>query len=90
MERIQLQRKYLKPNQKPDRISGNVSTFLKILRSANNPGLKAKLEGNDQLILKGSVIFESKYIYYFLETDGSIWMDLIAFSTSIFSSFSIS
>jgi len=63
---------------------GNVSTFLKILKSANNSGLKAKSERSDQLILKGPTIFESEYIYCFSKVDGSVWIDLTFFSVSIF------
>ncbi len=47
----------------------DVLIFLKIPRSANNLRLKAKSEGNDQSILKGSAIFEDEYICYFLKAD---------------------
>ncbi len=50
----------------------DISIFLKIPRSANNPGSKAKSERNDQSILEDLAIFEDEYIYYFLGIDGLI------------------
>ena len=72
----------MEASQELDQISGGVPTFLGIPRSANNPGSKAKSERSDQSILKGSVIFKSKYTYYFLETNDSVWIDLAGFSIS--------
>ena len=55
---------------------------LRILRSANNLGSKAKLEGNDQSISKDPTIFENKYTCCFLRTNDLIWIDLTLFSVS--------
>ncbi len=64
------------------------STLLRILRSANNPRLKAKSEKNNQSIPKSSTILEGKCTCYLSEADGSIWIDLTAFSAStLFNSF---
>ena len=64
-------------------MSGGVSTFLKILRSVNNPGSKAKSEKNNQSIPKGSIILESECIYYFSKVDNAILIDLATFSVFI-------
>ncbi len=48
-------------------MSGDVSTFLKILKSVNNLKSKAKSEDNDQSIPKDLVTFEGEYIYCFFE-----------------------
>ncbi len=68
---------------------GDVSTFLRILRSVSSSGLKVKLEGSDQSILEGPTIFEDKCICCLLGIDGLVWMDLAVSSVSIFSNSSM-
>jgi len=46
--------------------------FLRISKSANNPGLKVKLERNNQSILKGPAIFEGECICCFPGTNGLV------------------
>ncbi len=53
-------------------MSGDILIFLKIPRSANNPGLKAKSEKNNQLILKSSTVFKSECICCFSKIDNTV------------------
>ncbi len=72
-------------------MSRGVSTFLKISRLTNNLKDKAKSEGKSYSLEESEdlTIVEGKYIYCFLESNGPIWIDLIAFSISTFSNSSI-
>ncbi len=53
-------------------MSGDISTVLRIPRSANNPGSKAKSKESDQSILEGPTIFEDKCICCFSGVDDSV------------------
>ncbi len=51
---------------------GNIPTFLKIPRSVNIFGSKAKSEKSNQSIPKGLTIFKGECIFYLSEVDSSI------------------
>src|SRR6266566_2187000 len=90
METIFDKRRQKQTKQKPDRISGDISTFSRIPRSTNNPGSKAKSERNNQSIPEGPAVFEGEYIYYFSRINNLVRIDLTAFSASTFSNSSTS
>ena len=71
----------METNQELNRMSKDVSTLLRILRSVNNLGSKMKSEDSKQSILKNLTIFKDEYTCCFSRTVDLIWIDLTVFST---------
>ncbi|SRR6266699_4881697 len=86
MEKIRFQRRHLRANQEPNRISGGVSIVLRIPRLASKPRENGDIGGIDDQSTtetKSSLVFKEECAYYISDLDTS---DLTIFSAFILSS----